>query len=238
MVAKCAMTVLKKVIAHFTKLAKGIGDGDARKWSGCLFSLAAIWQPPNAMSLLRSKGQVKYAHNVHELRKDRAMSDEVIKKESTELTTVVNDNEIFALPEEWGFDTPVVLYRTTIDASTEDGKKLLYSALNDEGAAAKTSINKDLVVVGLTFVPAVRNTPEGEQVKIVLMKLSLKDGTIIGTSSKWLMISARSLVMFKKSIPTAKKPWKLQIYAVDAGKTADGEPKQILKIRDLELSRK
>lgn len=166
------------------------------------------------------------------------MAEEIAKVEKTDMIVTTDENDIFALPAEWGFDSPAILYRTTIDATTDDGKRLLYSALNDDGAGAKESVNKELQVVGVTFVPIEKTLPNGEVIKGVAMKLSCKNGDTVGTNSKWLMVSMRSLIMFKRCVPTPKKPWKLVIVAKDAGKNEYGEQKQVLKIKDLDFARK
>jgi hypothetical protein len=162
---------------------------------------------------------------------------------SAELAAIPIDNNsdtsaLMSIPAEWGMQIPVEQYRTTIDISTEPGKRQLYLALNDEGVNAKEVVNTELAVTGITFAPFTGLTEEGEVYTKVHSKLSLKDGTIVGTNSEWIMRGLLSLIQFKSSVPSDKKPWRLQIYSKTTGKAEDGSPKSCLKVRDLDLAKK
>lgn len=162
---------------------------------------------------------------------------------SAELTAITVDSgnvatALMSIPAEWGMHIPVEQYRTTIDISTESGKKQLYLALNDEGVNAQKVVNTEIAVTGITFAPFTGLTKEGEVYTKVHSKLSLKDGTIVGTNSEWIMRGLLSLIQFKMSVPNDKKPWRLQIYPKTTGKADDGSTKTCLKVRDLDLARK
>lgn len=142
--------------------------------------------------------------------------------------------EPMKIDESWGVSIPVSQFQTTHDVNSESGKKAIYKALNDDGKSAKDCVNMPLTVVGVTFTPQTKITPDGEHVGKIATKLSLKDGSIVGTNSEWLARSVLSLMQFRGCNPSPERPWRLEIRAKNSGVAPDGSQKTCLKIYDLD----
>jgi hypothetical protein len=146
--------------------------------------------------------------------------------------------QMMTIPSEWGLAIPAEQFKTTIDVTTQAGRQLLYLALNEDGESCRDVVNRQLDVVGITFCPQIKVNDDGEVENKIATKLSLADGSVIGTNSEWVLRSLISLLHFKRTVPNIKSPWSLEIYSKATGKNEDGQPKTCLKVRDLSLARK
>jgi hypothetical protein len=142
------------------------------------------------------------------------------------------------LPERWDHGSAMPHYVTTLPTDTLDGRRQLYRALHECEHEAKALVGKELTVVGITFHGQNGELEDPSEVRKTVVKLSLADGTSVGTNSSTVASTLISLLDLYRRPPTADHPWHLEIYLKPIGPGPDGQPRSVVKIRDLDLARK
>ena len=140
-------------------------------------------------------------------------------------------NDFTQMPVEWADILPNARFKTTIDLSNQEGKQRLYLAMNEDGTSAKEHIGDkfDLYAITLTTMQ------KGDGEFFVALKMSTNKG-VIGSNSKWLIKQLLNLLAFKRPVLSWETPWQMQIYQKPIGKDANGQPKSVMKIRDLSMT--
>lgn len=142
------------------------------------------------------------------------------------------------LPERWSIAGGGVQYVTTHDPDTQAGRRAIYVALQECETTARDAVNQELSVVGLTFHGQDGGDFDGGEAVPTVAKISLADGSCVGTNSRSVVCALLAMLDLYRCPPTADRPWRLQIYTKGIGPGADGQPRSVVKVRDLALAGK
>jgi hypothetical protein len=162
-------------------------------------------------------------------------SQNLIKSEQT---SQLEKYEPLVLPSEWQSGEGGPRYITTLDQDTAAGRTAIYRALQECDVTARSVVNTELVVTGLTFHGGHKMHDDGEREHFVVVKMTTADGGAVGTNSRTVIDTLLSLLDLYRAPPSAAKPWRLQLYTREIGQGRDGQSRSVVKVRDMGLAAK
>ena len=134
---------------------------------------------------------------------------------------------LLEVPASWGLQIPIGDYRTHLDETTEEGRRLLFAFLNGDGHQPEDMVNKDIGCVNLSIMPIAKEV-NGELLPLPRVAVHHDDGTFTDFRSGGILKSLGFIVK-RYGIPPWRPALKLRLERLRIGTTTEGAPKYMYR---------